>query len=90
MGLRLEQKAGVFMIDGIGASLSGMDSAITRMSNSASKIANASTTPPQGTAPTDISAELVSAKVDSVLFEANVKALKVQLETENRILDILT
>jgi flagellar basal body rod protein FlgC len=78
------------MIDGIGASLSGMDSAITRMSNSAKKIANASSPPPEGTAPTNIAAELVSAKVDSILYEANVKALKVQLETEQRILDILT
>lgn len=78
------------MIDGIGASLSGMDSAVTRMSSSASKIARASVPPAAGETAVNVAAELVSAKIDSVLYEANVKALKVQLETEQRILDILT
>ena len=72
------------MVDGISSSLAGLQNATQRISNSARNIANAST----GSGG-NLDGDIVEAKLASIQYEANVKTLKVQLDTEKSLLDIL-
>jgi hypothetical protein len=82
------------MLTGISSSLSGLNNAATRLSDSADRIAKAGIAPAQNaqTNNTDISidAGLVNSKLSAISYTASAKVLKVQLDIEKEILNILT
>jgi hypothetical protein len=80
--------------------LSGLNNAAQRVYNASSSIVNASSTPSApahtdaspGSQPggQDLSTALVGLKVDSVLYQANAKVVKVAGEIEKSLIDIKT
>lgn len=85
------------MLSGISSSLNGLYDATTRLASSAQKIANGNPTSASTDTKTNINAaanvnldeEIVNAKFSEVLYGANAKVLKAQLDTEKKLLDIL-
>ncbi|MBI3420030.1 MAG: hypothetical protein HY053_07865 [Proteobacteria bacterium] len=75
------------MVDGIGASLNGLRDASARIQDSARNIARASTAE---NPPVNMDKEVVDTLVSSVMYKANAKVLKAQLDNEKSLLDVLT
>lgn len=75
------------MVDGIGASLNGLRDASARIQDSARNIARASTAE---NPPVNMDKEVVDTLVSSVMYKANAKVLKAQMDNEKSLLDVLT